>query len=62
MTIFVEGAKTRLGVQKTRKDKKVTGSQDDDFVERWKTRYRCAKAQKDRKKSQALKMTILWGS
>jgi hypothetical protein len=32
MTIFVEGAKTRLGVQKTRKDKKVTGSQDDDFV------------------------------
>jgi hypothetical protein len=32
MTIFVEGAKTRLSVQKTRKDKKVTGSQDDDSV------------------------------
>jgi len=29
---FVEGAKTRLVVQRQEKIEKVTGSQDDDFV------------------------------
>src|ERR1700759_2592146 len=48
-------------MQKTRKDRKVTGSQDDDFVGGVNTTgWICRKHEKI-EKSQALRMTILWG-
>jgi hypothetical protein len=85
MTIPWWGSKTSGRLQKTRKDRKVTSSQDDDSVVGSKTLGRLQKTRKDRKshkdddsvvgiknigssskntkrskKSQALRMTILW--
>ena len=57
----MEGTEKHLvGYKKRERTEKVTGSQDDDFVEGTEKYLVGCKNAKGSKKSQALRMTILW--